>query len=364
MQDDELMEIEEETEEFIPEDIVSPFDPKDIDIVAEQNSLSTIISMIEDDAIDLNTEFQRKGNLWNDTTMSQLVESILLRFPLPAFYFDASNDEKWLVVDGLQRLWTFKKFVIDKSLILNSLLILNDFNGKGYNELNKTLKRRMDRYQVITYLIKPGTPKRVKYDIFRRINTGGLVLTRQEIRHVLNQGKSAKYLKKLVENKCFEDIIRISDKRMQARELVLRYLAFSMIHYTGYSPNFISFLDKAMENLANLDDKQQEQLENNLWKALQICQQLFGEHIFSKSIVSGKQKLNGALFEVWTTLIGELNSDEIECLLSKKHHLTRKFKSYLKKESFLKSISVSISSKSAVIRRFETVESLIKEYTS
>jgi len=75
MPNNELMELEEELEEFdvASENIVSPFDPKDIDIAIEQNSLSTIIGMIEDDAIDMNTEFQRSGNLWSKSVMSRLI---------------------------------------------------------------------------------------------------------------------------------------------------------------------------------------------------------------------------------------------------------------------------------------------------
>ena len=65
MQNDELMELEAEDEEFdvASENIISPFEAKDIDIAVEQNSLSTIIGMIKDDAIDMNTEFQRSGYL-------------------------------------------------------------------------------------------------------------------------------------------------------------------------------------------------------------------------------------------------------------------------------------------------------------
>jgi len=367
MQNDELMEIEEEEVgefDIASEDIVSPFEPKDIDIAIEQNSLSTIIGMIEDDAIDMNTEFQRSGNLWAESVMSRLIESILLRLPLPVFYFDASDDNRWLIVDGLQRLWTFKRFMIDYDLTLYGLEILTDFNGKTYEELSHILQRKMARYQVTTYLIKPGTPKRVKYDIFRRINTGGLILTPQEIRHALNQGKSTDYLQKLVEDSRFTDIIRLNDNRMQARELILRYLAFSMTPYQEYKGNFTVFLDEAMENLACLNPAQLKQFENNLWKALQVCQKLFGEHIFSKSILDGNKRQNGALFEVWTELIGQLSDSDIERLLSSKPRLIQEFKSLLKNDDdFFKSVSRSTLSKNLVIKRFETIESLIKKYT-
>lgn len=360
MNENEVIEIDEENNEIysIPSDKI---DPKDIDITAEQNSLSTIIGMIEDDAIDMNTEFQRRGNLWSETTMSRLIESILLRFPLPAFYFDASNDEKWLVVDGLQRLWSIKRFVVDKDLTLKNLSILTNLEDKNYEQLSSILKRKLDRYQVSTYLIKPGTPKHVKYEIFYRINTGGLVLTRQEIRNALNQGKSADYLKAIAEDIRFKDIITLDDKRMGARGLILRYLAFSNTTYTEYQHDDLpSFLDKAMEKLDTLEDQKLEQLKQNLWQALTTCQKLFGEHIFSRSILSGnRKKLNGALFEIWTVLIGRLNEQQIEHLILEKDRLITIFKSHLENKDFKNSISNS--TKKSVIMRFETIETIIKE---
>ena len=369
IKDNELMEIEEgeNDEDVLPEDNSSPaFDPRKIDITAEQNSLSTIISMIEDGAIDLNPEFQRKGNLWSETTMSRLIESILLQIPIPAFYFDASegtNDEKWLVVDGLQRLWSLKKFVIEQDLVLKDLTLLVNLNNKKFEDLDKNLQRRMQRYQITTYLMKPNTPKQVRYDLFRRINTGGLVLTPQEIRHALNQGKPAEYLKKLSSNKRFKNVIIVRDERMADRELILRYLAFSNSHYTEYEPPFVKFLDNAMEALSYLDDKRLKQLERNLWKALKICQYLFEEHIFSKSIGGvNRRRLNTALFEVWTVFTGTLSGKEVDCLKSNKNKLIKEFKSRLTEDNFSRSIYEGTARKSAVLTRFQTIESLINKY--
>jgi len=369
IEDNELMEIEkgENDEDVLPEDNSSPaFDPRKIDITAEQNTLSAIIAMIEDGAIDLNPEFQRKGDLWPEITMSRLIESVLLQIPIPAFYFDASessNDDKWLVVDGLQRLSTFKRFMMDKGMVLKGLTLLKDLNGKKFEELDKNLQRRMERYQIITYLIKPNTPKIVRYDLFRRINTGGLVLTPQEIRHALNP-KPAKYLKELSENKSFKDIVRVDDKRMADRELILRYLAFSMKSYKQYKPPLNVFLDSAMESLGELDDKKLDELRQNLRKALITCKYLFGEHIFSKSISgSGNKRLNTSLFEVWTVLIGELNDTNIERLKKEESNLIKEFKEALDESwSFTESISNRTSNKDAVIKRFETIELLINKY--
>src|SRR5688572_15911849 len=159
MVSDKLQEIEEEKEELI-EELVHPFNPKDIDIAVESRSLDSIISRIKHDAIDMNTHFQRKGDLWADNVMSRLIESILIRFPLPAFYFDASNEDSWLIVDGLQRLSAIRKFVLNteadyvrkaydddekkqnrhKPLVLVGLEYLKEFEGMTYDQLPNQMK--------------------------------------------------------------------------------------------------------------------------------------------------------------------------------------------------------------------------------
>ena len=66
-------------------DINEPFDPKDIDIQAVQTTMDTLIKRLQHEEIDLNPEFQRAANLWKPQYMSRLIESLLIRFPLPAF---------------------------------------------------------------------------------------------------------------------------------------------------------------------------------------------------------------------------------------------------------------------------------------
>ena len=81
--------------------IKTPFDTQKIKIIVETKTIDALTARLRNDEVDLFTSFQRKSNLWKDDVKSRLIESLLLRFPLPAFYFDTSNDDKWLVVDGL-----------------------------------------------------------------------------------------------------------------------------------------------------------------------------------------------------------------------------------------------------------------------
>ena len=111
-----------------------PFNPNEINITSKPDTLRNLIERLKHDEIDLNTEFQRHAELWDNAKMSRLIESILIRFPLPAFYFDATDEENWLVVDGLQRLSSIKKFIVDKKLKLHGLEYLKEIGRASCRE--------------------------------------------------------------------------------------------------------------------------------------------------------------------------------------------------------------------------------------
>ncbi|TBR57997.1 hypothetical protein B4U84_18770 [Westiellopsis prolifica IICB1] len=121
----------EPEEEFINE----PFDPNLIRVDTRPMTIDLVLKRIKFDEIDLAPEFQRHADIWTSTAKSRLIESILIRIPLPAFYMDATNEDKWLVIDGLQRLSALKKFAIDKELRLCNLEFLRHLEGKIYDEL-------------------------------------------------------------------------------------------------------------------------------------------------------------------------------------------------------------------------------------
>jgi hypothetical protein len=344
-------------------DIRNPFDPKDIKISVEPKSMDSLLIRMRQNAIDLNTEFQRKGNLWNPVTQSRLIESLLLKFPLPVFYFDASNDENWLIVDGLQRLWALKNFVIDKKLTLQGLEILKSYNGATYDSLNLTMQRRINETQVTAYLIQPGSPKKVKYYVFRRINTGGLTLNAQEIRHALNQEQAADFLKNLAESNEFRDNFRVPDKRMQDRELILRGLTFIFKNYVEYEKPLADFLDRSIEEIEKMTSVKLEELGEQFYQGIKRAKLLFGRHVYSRSIVKGyNYRLNAALFEVWTSYLAKLSNDKFGKLVSNRITFLEEYKQLIEDKEFEKAVVSSTSGKQAVTKRFSEIDKLIKKY--
>ena len=315
-------------------------------------------------------DFQRKAGIWSDAAQSRLIESMLIRIPLPAFYMDASNEDRWLVVDGLQRLTTVNRFVIKKDLKLTGMEFLHHLSGMGFDELPRNFKRRINETQVTVYLIEKDTPPEVKFNIFKRINTGGLPLSFQEIRHALNQGVATQTLKKLAESDTFKKatFYGIRDHRMGAQECVLRFLAFTLRPYTDYrTSDFDGFLNDAMAALNRMYDSKIEGLTASFMRALEASREIFGTYAFRKQYVknAGRNPINKALFETWTVNLSALNEDQLEELKIKKDELIDHFITLMNDTSgFDSAVSQGTGNVAKVRLRFSKISELIKEVLS
>jgi len=355
-------------DELFESGMQEPFNPAEINIIPKSETLHNLIERLKHGEIDMYTEFQRHPELWDNQKMSRLIESILIRFPLPAFYFDASNDEKWLIVDGLQRLSAIKKFVIDKKLRLSGLEYLQDFNGKFYDDLSRTYQRRIDECPIISFLIQPGTPEPVKYSIFRRINTGGLTLNDQEIRNAMAGANVRKYLEELAQDSFFIRTVGDQSKRMVDQELVLRYLAFRFMNYEESRKNISTFLDEMIEQLESATPEKLAGYELSFKTAIRRCWDLFGENAFEKATNgdnSRRRRKNSTLFEVWTNALSRLSDDAMAIVLTEKDNLQiRYLEMMLGDNDFLKSITYSTQKKDHYRIRKSKIDQLLTDVIS
>jgi Protein of unknown function DUF262 len=352
------------------ESIIQPFDPELIRVETRSMTVDLLLQRIKYEELDLAPDFQRKGGIWNDRTKSRLIESILIRIPLPAFYLDATDEDKWIVIDGLQRLTTLKMFINDKSLKLCSLEFLVQLDGKNFDELPRNLQRRIVETQVTVYLIEKGTPSEVKFNIFKRINTGGLPLSLQEIRHALNQGKSTKFLEELSGFTEFKQATdwSISSNRMVDREFILRFVAFTIYPYYEYkSKEFDSFLSDVMAAINIMDEQKLEDLKQKFRKAMTTAYAIFGDDAFRKryKLDAGRSPVNKALFESWSVNFINLNDEQIQILIERKDQLKNKFIEMMndleRDPRFDAAISQGTGDPNKVKRRFSAIEELIQE---
>lgn len=342
--------------------IHKPFNPKDVKIEFKPITIDLLIKRIERNEIDLYTDFQRGIDLWSKTKQSRLIESLLIRFPLPVFYFDASDDNKWLIVDGLQRISTLKNFIIDKSLKLENLEYLNLYNGITFDKLPRELQRRIEETQIITYQIAEGTPHDVKFNLFKRINTGGLILEPQEIRHALNQGIPADFIKELAESAEFINATQnsVKTKRMKDRDLVNRFIAFYCNEYIKYDSDLDSYLNDAMGRLKEVSQDDRLAIKKQFYQALNLALNIFENYAFRKKTIAGKRgPINKSLFDVVTVSFAKLSKSEICYLLSNKTIFLEKYYALIQDELFLRAITSNTGGVQNVKTRFNKFEELI-----
>jgi hypothetical protein len=363
------VEVELDDDSAGDEPISHPFDPSKLFIISKIMTLDLFIKRIAEGEIDLSPPFQRK-DVWNDKARSRLIESILIRIPLPAFYIDATDDDNWIVVDGHQRLTTIKQFAVDKTMKLIGLEFLDQYNEKKYVELPRDLRRRLEETQVTVYLIQAGTPEQAKFNIFERINTGGMPLSRQEIRHALNQGAASRLLDRLSSSEHFLEATRgsIRDKRMTAQEFVLRFIAFHLAP-NGPTTNeeFDYFLHETMKRLNEMSVDEIDQIEKKFYKAMDRAKRLFGDYAFRKydHEEGRKNPLNKALFETWSVALAEINEDRALKLIRNRESLKAEFLKLLQeKQEFSASISQATGNIAKIKLRFDTVRNLVKEFSS
>ena len=387
--------VEDENEEF------QPFDPEQISIDTKAVTMDTCLRRLEQGTIILNPDFQR-NEVWTMEKKCRLIESLMLKIPLPMFYVSADEKGIFYVVDGLQRLSTIRSFVLgDKFLATKEQQYKGDgfkldeleFWGNQYNELTfnglpVNIQNRILETGFTFTIINPGTPEEVKRNIFKRINTGGEPLTPQEIRHALYIGKSTKLLLRLSQTHEFLEATgnSVKSNRMMDRELILRCLAFNVRSFNNYPTNndmdsFLSDTMRIINIMPSLNGKEGEKifkdkvsredilinevavLEEKFINALKRGKEIFEEHAFRKSYPNKRRTpINKALFEVWGTLLGQLNETEFENLKKKKTEFIQQHSVLLEDINFNYVISRDSLKSLSIKDRYKDLSKLLNEF--
>ena len=354
--------------------ITEPFDPTMIRVITKPMTIDLVLKRIKEDAIDLSpnlqrSSFQRMGNIWTAGAQSRLIESLLIQIPLPAFYIDATNEDHWIVVDGLQRLTALKRFIIEENLKLRELEFLTELHGKVFSQLSPRFRRRIEETQITINIIEEGTPSNAKFNIFKRINTGGLPLSSQEIRHALNQGQATELLTRLAESKEFLIATDngIKDTRRADQECVLRFIAFTLGPHTEYkTEDFDGFLNDTMRRMNEMAERELAFLTPRFMQAMVVAHKIFGIEAFRKkdSRNGRRYPINKALFETWSVSLGQLDKEGVSVLIEKREMLIDKFIDLVNDRDFNDAISFGTKAIKKVNLRFSKIEGIIQEVLS
>jgi uncharacterized protein with ParB-like and HNH nuclease domain len=342
-----------------------PYDPteEDIDIRQEPHTVFELMRKYDQKKLIINPDFQR-NLVWNPDQKSRFIESIILNFPLPPFYVNQTKEGKYIVVDGLQRTSTLHEFVNDK-FELTDLEALPKLKGYNFSELIEQpgdYQTRIEDKKLSLYVIKPSVPVKVVYDIFNRINTGGTMLNRQEVRNCIFIGKATELLKELSEEEYFRKAIDngISPTRMKDREAVLRYLAFRIFDYkTDYHGDMSDFVEKAMRKINLMENTEIKKLKADFKRVMTLTFEFFGESNFRLSTKQTRgSRINIAILESVCYFFSVQSNFFLE---KNKQTIQRNFKQLLKNGSYLEAVRFTTSNRANVVNRFKLAQEILGE---
>lgn len=340
------------------------FDPTKINLQAEVHTIYNLITRMKHNEL-IAPDYQRRKEIWNSVVQSRLIESLIVRIPIPILYLDATNDDQWKIVDGLQRLSTLKKFIDadgEKPFKLEGLEYITELNGYSFQELPRAFQRRILETQVSAVLIKNGTPENVKFNIFKRLNTGGAPLNDQEIRHALNIGSSKEILDMLSKSSIVRSVIHkdISNERMELNELILRgfgywFFTFDSIRHTSLD----IYLVKVMQMLNKHDVESLSPKIIDFFSAISCAEKIFGDKVFRKINGNRKNKFNKNVYETWMSVLQKYNQQQRYQMISSKERIVQGFEDLLKDKSY--NYAISSRKSAAILTRTTRLHDLVNE---
>lgn len=251
-------------------DLYAQFDQqrRKVDIDNLDVTVRELVRMVNSDEIDRAAEYQRKFR-WDEERESKLVESLILGLPVPTIFVAANKDGTWELVDGLQRVSSLVHFVTEaphakgylavgktSPLLLEKLEQLSLFNGLSYADLPEAIRLQFLKRSVRVTAISDKSDRQVRFDTFQRLNTGGIILSPQEIRACVYRGPLIDFLETMASDDRLKKLVKLQTGKKDdgtLEEFVLKIFA-----YKEYRENFdggvSSFLNDYCSEVVNTFD--------------------------------------------------------------------------------------------------------------
>lgn len=355
-------------------------------VTATDWTTETIIGQLKRGNILLTPRFQRR-DAWTKPRKSKFIESIILGLPIPQVVLAEHQEQrgKYIVLDGKQRLLSLLQFVgagigKNNNFALTSLDVLKELEKKTWSEIENdllysSLITSFQNHTIRAVVIRNWPDENFLYLVFRRLNTGSVSLSPQELRQALFPGKFTDFLdERAINSKPLKKLLDLNepDFRMRDLELLLRHLAFSNF-ITEYNGNLKAFLDGTCEKLNRVWDTQQEQISSQIdsfEEGTLSAIKVFGLHdvAHKPKDSSTRRRFNKAIFDV---LVFYFADETIRNAAEKNPERVRQVFMGLwqthgnrEKEDFVRSVELSTKSINAMFTRFSVWGKILRDCLS
>jgi hypothetical protein len=281
--------------EDIPPDrelVTTPYDPP----------VKTLVSEIKQKDLIVNPPFQRKS-IWDATRKSRLIESLLLNIPIPVCFFAEDKDGSKVVVDGQQRLRAIEEF-LSGSYALTGLQVLDKLNTMRWTDLTPRQTRIIENRTIRCIVISDRSDENIRFEVFERLNTGGVPLNDQELRNCVYRGGFNDLLDELTRDRVWLFLLgqKAPDKRLRHHELILRYFAINK-GINSYKPPLKGFLNDYMKSTRNPSEDALALMKADFMAAVSAVHAVFGDRAFRRvKVIEGESlwdsALNRAVFDI------------------------------------------------------------------
>ncbi len=324
----------------------------------ESRTIHDVLRRIEKGSYIMTPEFQRDF-IWDDNKQSKLIESVLLRIPLPVFYVAEDIQGRMIVVDGLQRLTTFQRFV--KNELALNLPNQKELHKKQFKDLSPKFQNRVEDFNLIFYIIDAKVPERARLDIFERVNSG-VVLTRQQMRNCLYLGAATRFLKDEAATPLFRAATgeSLKSSTMRDREFVNRFCAFQRLSLDEYKGDMDEYLARVLTSMNGLPPQELKKLSDQFRRGLANNYEVFNRHAFRKHTRPDQSRsvLNASLWDVLSTGLSCYPEDHVEAHAKA---LRTAFYALMDDADFSQAITYSTNDPKKVKLRFKLARQMFQE---
>jgi hypothetical protein len=354
-----------------------------LDIVKKEFSIFELHRRWTAGHLRLQPEFQREL-VWSEEKQVKLVESVLARIPLPVIYF-SDDGETFDVVDGQQRLTTLFAFMEGRfaerqaaeairrkgshpgegrAFALRKLTLLTKLESCTFETLDPKTRRSFEETQLICYVLPPSTSAEAKFQIFGRLNEGGVPLNFQELRNALFRGPGLELVRTLAgSGSRFRDVAGAerSYARMRADELVLRGIAFAWRNWRKeYKGDLKSYLNDSLQALNRAPARERAEVERRFLHAVDFAERVFGENAWQRYDPDKKEwsgHISGPLVEVVSTAAGSVFPDALPSS-EQATRIRQRFEELCAEASFINAILTATQTVKNVKARMTAFEEL------
>lgn len=263
-------------------------------------SFNELYDMYKNKELTISPDYQRLFR-WEEEKQSRFVESLILEMPVPPIFVIETEDGVYELIDGLQRISSYLHFrgerlgeTDDDFLVLRGCDIVDDLNGLTFDGLPKTLQIKIKRSFVRMEVIKKESEISLKYHMFKRLNTGGELLSAQEIRNctirLLGSG-GINFLEECSKNSDFKSVIkRVAAEKRKTRydqELILRFFAIKN-DIDNYRYPVTDYLTRYLEKITTKEVQFDYEKEKNIFEqTFKFINNNWGDEVFSGKTTNG-----------------------------------------------------------------------------